>query len=54
MDKQELIDFLHENLKIEVERQYRQGMYEGNYTQVKIKLVLDNYEFSECTFDIVQ
>lgn len=54
MDKQELIDFLHENLKIEVETQHRSQMYGGHYTQVKIKLVLDTYEFSECTFDIDQ
>jgi len=54
MDKQELINFLHENLKIEVETKYRSQMYGGHYTQVKIKLVLDTYEFSECTFDIDQ
>lgn len=54
MEKKELIDFLHENLKIEVETKRRSQIYGDDYTKVTIKLILDEYQFSECTFDIDQ
>lgn len=54
MDKQELIEFLQENLKLEIETANRwMTTYDsiGSYKETTIKLVLGGHVISEQSFD---
>lgn len=52
MNKEDLIQFLRDNLKIEVDSETRY-QYDGySYDTVKIKLLISEEEISECSFYI--